>query len=521
MDDIIQRIVPVIAEKLGVEQNEIQPDTAFAEDLGCDSLDAVELLMAAEDEFRIRLGDDVFGKIKTVGDAVGVIREAVKVRDMTEMERREAEARELARLEPLFAASEKEEFKIGLGYAKRTGLPYFTHDGRKAGENRDSLRLQMSEAIENGTADEKARGLASVALGMTVGDVTGDTASELCGRLFSSRCETNDFYFRWISDVRYKNGSHNAVFPDGTVVDSGLVRDAAEASLCQILTMALLKQFRKISFPVTYFSRNGDGTTEEFSFCRVGFFDEDDPSFLLLGVSKSRTGGKERDVVLKVRLESGRLSRVIVVKEQKASPAGKSAARLYRKLYLFLSGFWNGALRSFVNERLSYCFGITKAQMSLRTYAKLYRYNQMAVNYTEESFALEDGRVRPSGCMLDDSYTCISNIQKLMLRKGYAMDVLYGLEKLVLQPNDLLLQSADQLVFQGELFNPKTYASRSAAFRWAVGSRELYEVNPETLYKLRRDEEPAVLIGNDRTGRSVKALLSFMNRRLAIIEKTK
>lgn len=69
IQDIEQRIKKIIAEQLGVEESTIKSDTTF-EDLGADSLDQVELVMALEDEFEIELSDEVAEKLTSLALAV-------------------------------------------------------------------------------------------------------------------------------------------------------------------------------------------------------------------------------------------------------------------------------------------------------------------------------------------------------------------------------------------------------------------------------------------------------------------
>jgi len=63
------RVKSIIVEQLGVDAEEVKPDASFVEDLGADSLDTVELIMAFEEEFGIEIPDDEAEKIKTVRDA--------------------------------------------------------------------------------------------------------------------------------------------------------------------------------------------------------------------------------------------------------------------------------------------------------------------------------------------------------------------------------------------------------------------------------------------------------------------
>ena len=74
-DELLPKITKVIVEKLGVTEDKVKPEAAFAEDLGAASLDQVELVMAFEEEFDIEIPDDAAEHIQTVGDAVKFITE--------------------------------------------------------------------------------------------------------------------------------------------------------------------------------------------------------------------------------------------------------------------------------------------------------------------------------------------------------------------------------------------------------------------------------------------------------------
>lgn len=72
-EDIVRRVKDLIAESLGVNPTEVVPDASFIDDLGADSLDIVELVMAIEKEFGIEIPDEDAEKISTVMDAVDYI----------------------------------------------------------------------------------------------------------------------------------------------------------------------------------------------------------------------------------------------------------------------------------------------------------------------------------------------------------------------------------------------------------------------------------------------------------------
>jgi acyl carrier protein len=77
MADAVGRVKAIIAEQLGVKPEEVTPEASFVEDLGADSLDTVELVMALEEEFGIEIPDEDAEKMTTVGDAVKYIEEKI------------------------------------------------------------------------------------------------------------------------------------------------------------------------------------------------------------------------------------------------------------------------------------------------------------------------------------------------------------------------------------------------------------------------------------------------------------
>ena len=78
MSDIESKVKAIIVDKLGVDEAEVKNEASFANDLGADSLDTVELIMEFEKEFQIQIPDDQAEKISTVGDAVAHIEANVK-----------------------------------------------------------------------------------------------------------------------------------------------------------------------------------------------------------------------------------------------------------------------------------------------------------------------------------------------------------------------------------------------------------------------------------------------------------
>ena len=71
--NIEEKVKGIIVEQLGVDEDEVTPTASFVDDLGADSLDQVELVMALEEEFKLEISDEDAEKIKTVQDAVSYI----------------------------------------------------------------------------------------------------------------------------------------------------------------------------------------------------------------------------------------------------------------------------------------------------------------------------------------------------------------------------------------------------------------------------------------------------------------
>ncbi|MCR4430141.1 MAG: acyl carrier protein [Tepidanaerobacteraceae bacterium] len=72
--EVLDRIKKIIAEQLGIDEDDVVPEASFIDDLGADSLDIVELIMAFEEEFDLEIPDEEAEKIKTVQNAIDYIK---------------------------------------------------------------------------------------------------------------------------------------------------------------------------------------------------------------------------------------------------------------------------------------------------------------------------------------------------------------------------------------------------------------------------------------------------------------
>ncbi|NLW59593.1 MAG: acyl carrier protein [Firmicutes bacterium] len=75
MEKIFEKVKEIVVEQLGVDEEEVTMNASFVDDLGADSLDIVELIMAFEEAFETEIPDEDAEKISTVGDAVKYIKE--------------------------------------------------------------------------------------------------------------------------------------------------------------------------------------------------------------------------------------------------------------------------------------------------------------------------------------------------------------------------------------------------------------------------------------------------------------
>ena len=74
MSEIAERVKKIVVEHLGVDEAKVTEDASFVDDLGADSLDTVELVMAFEEEFGVEIPDDAAEKILTVKDAIEYVK---------------------------------------------------------------------------------------------------------------------------------------------------------------------------------------------------------------------------------------------------------------------------------------------------------------------------------------------------------------------------------------------------------------------------------------------------------------
>ncbi|RKY40936.1 MAG: acyl carrier protein [Candidatus Omnitrophota bacterium] len=81
MSNVEEKVKEIIAEQLGVRREEVKPESSFIDDLGADSLDTVEIVMALEEEFGIEIPDEDAEKMSTVGEAIQYIENKVKEKE--------------------------------------------------------------------------------------------------------------------------------------------------------------------------------------------------------------------------------------------------------------------------------------------------------------------------------------------------------------------------------------------------------------------------------------------------------
>lgn len=78
MSNIQERVTDIVVEQLGLERDKVRPESKFVDDLGADSLDTVELVMALEEEFDIEIPDEEAEKITSLKDAIAYVEQNAK-----------------------------------------------------------------------------------------------------------------------------------------------------------------------------------------------------------------------------------------------------------------------------------------------------------------------------------------------------------------------------------------------------------------------------------------------------------
>jgi acyl carrier protein len=79
MSDVADRVKKIVVEQLGVKEEEVSDESSFVDDLGADSLDTVELVMALEEEFNCEIPDEEAEKITTVQEAIDYINDHINI----------------------------------------------------------------------------------------------------------------------------------------------------------------------------------------------------------------------------------------------------------------------------------------------------------------------------------------------------------------------------------------------------------------------------------------------------------
>ncbi|MGN1328223.1 MAG: acyl carrier protein [Eubacterium sp.] len=70
---VFEKLKSILSEQLDIDENSITPESLLVEDLGADSLDAIDIVMSVEDEFKIEVPDEIIEKIETVGDILNYV----------------------------------------------------------------------------------------------------------------------------------------------------------------------------------------------------------------------------------------------------------------------------------------------------------------------------------------------------------------------------------------------------------------------------------------------------------------
>ena len=256
-ENILSRIIPGISEALGVDSTEIASSTTF-EDLGADSLDIIELIMAAETEFNIRIGDEAFEQVRTIEDAIQMIQQCQIEAAEKARKKQEELDKKLAEFGPVRLGWEMLEEQQSKEYISKTGLPYFIFDGSpsKLSESVEKFNAEEDDAITSGRHFEWLLEKVSWFMGRPIKELSIESISDIIAFYQSIDFEKPQDY---IHDrfSRFGYGCHYVVLPNGEKREMKDMLSLGSQIIYRVLTSSIKSQCPE-TFQIIRTNKNGN-----------------------------------------------------------------------------------------------------------------------------------------------------------------------------------------------------------------------------------------------------------------------
>lgn len=448
---ILSRIIPGIAQKLGVDEKEITPETRFADDLGVDSLDSVELLMDAEKEFNIEISDDAIDETVTVEDAVTLIQNCQVEAEEKARKKQEELDRKLKELGPARLAWEALEEKQSKEYIERTGKPYFIYDGTpsKCEEQFTAFVNEKGEAEKAGKYSEWLLEKVSQFMGKTISELNIETVSDVVAFSQSISYERVNHSFG-SSFSRFGCGCHLVVLPNGEkreISEMELLATPVKAEVLSSCLLPLCPQTLKLK------RLDKKGNCVLFEGRIESFFHSEGWEFEW----ESRKNGTGKASFSSLNIDPVTGEWTSLNGRYVFEPIGSASQTAYGKINTFIRKVQSEVERKLLLERASFKFGLQAKSITPSLVKKVNKVNRECAQLCHEGgdYVTKDGRhyhaydiLNPSTCLFRDMITY------LIARKDFVFSLIVDGERCSFIPYKYIafVASKNRVILEGILF---------------------------------------------------------------------
>jgi acyl carrier protein len=458
-EEILSRIYPAIAETLGIDENELTPESRFVDDLGVDSLDMVKLIMSEETEFGVNISDDDLYGIVTINDAVDVIMNSGKRAAGKEEQRNEVQKA----LDRLHSQARKEwaalEEKQAKEYISRTGLPYFTYDGIHSSDETAGSRYSHEKiaALSAGTYEEWILSKAGWFIGKPLKKLDEETVAEVLAFIESIFSEYNSHYDNG-GFPRFRYGCHEIITPDGNRHGFAEMFHIA-MSLRQDILSAFITPMLPENLQMNRIDGKGNGVLCTVSDAKMDFAEEVDIHLTY------KVGGKGRPHTSAICIEHTIGEWRTLNRRYVFDPVGTESTRAFGKINSALRKIFTSREKRFLLERSAFVFGIFTKTISLPLAAKVLKTNGICSSLVQSGtdlFVTKDGRQHDPWTVLNPSaYLTRDVISYIIGRKGFTLNMQVDSEDCIFTPCEFAsyYKAKDSIILKGTLYGasrPKT-----------------------------------------------------------------